>query len=81
MSYADDGYARSNLDAAFSDGWLVDCPDCAGEGNDSDIDCPRCKGEGCIEEPAPEPEDCSCFRYEEDEAESTTLPDVSPEGC
>lgn len=45
--------------------------------------CSLCNGEGYIEKP--EPEDCSCFRYEEDEAEliaeSTTLPDVSPEGC
>ena len=68
-----------------SDGWLIDCPDCEGEGNDGDNDCPTCDGEGYVEEAAPEPydapEDCSCFRYEEEEAESTTVADVSPEGC
>ncbi len=48
-------------------GWLIDCPDCEGVGvRIDDTDCPRCKGAGCIEEVP---------------AESTTVADVSPEGC
>ena len=64
----EEGYSRSNPDAAFSGRWLIDCPDCEGEAvTPDDNECPRCEGEGYIEEPVT--------------AESTILPDVSPEGC
>ena len=48
---------------------LIECPDCEGVGVIADTNCASCEGRGFTKEPWPE------------EAESTTLPDVSPQGC
>ena len=63
---------------------LIECIDCGGAGgatimhggvretltdepHEEWVPCGACEGRGFTKEP--EPEDCSCFRYEEDEAQ------------